>query len=129
MPSENRLWTKRISPILFICLSVAVFWGCASKPRPEAPPETPFVSDGCSCFPDWDYSDCCLAHDRDYWQGGTAKERKASDRRLKACIRKKGHPFLAPVVYGGVRVFGHGWLPTPFRWGFGRKWPEGYYTD
>ncbi len=120
---------KHILFFILFQMMVGGLFGCAAKTQPAKPPETPFVSDGCSCFPDGDYYDCCLAHDRDYWWGGTAAERKASDLRLKKCIAEKGHGILAPFMYYSVRVFGHGWLPTPFRWGFGRKWPHGYYAE
>ena len=84
----------------------------------EAPAN--FVRDGCSLFPDGDYADCCQAHDRDYYRGGTKAERKASDKRLEQCVRAKGHKFLSKMIYLGVRIGGVPWLPTSFRWGFGR---------
>lgn len=85
----------------------------------EAPAD--FVGDGCTMFPDGDYGDCCLAHDRDYFRGGTKAERKASDKRLEQCVRAKGHKFRAKLMYLGVRIGGISWLPTSFRWGFGQK--------
>jgi len=72
-------------------------------------------------FPDGDYGDCCQAHDRDYYRGGTKAERKASDKRLEQCVRAKGHKFLSKMIYLGVRIGGVPWLPTSFRWGFGQK--------
>ncbi len=85
----------------------------------EAPAD--FVGDGCTMFPDGDYRDCCQAHDRDYYRGGTKAERKASDKRLEQCVRDKGHKFLSKMIYFGVRIGGVPWLPTSFRWGFGQK--------
>ena len=85
----------------------------------EAPPE--FVGDGCTWFPDGDYADCCLAHDRDYYRGGTDEERKASDKRLALCVRSKGHKYLSRLMFLGVRVGGVGWLHAPFSWGFGQR--------
>ena len=81
-----------------------------------------FKTDGCSMFPDGNYRDCCVAHDVDYYKGG--KGRRASDKRLYRCVKsKKGwqNKFIAPLMYIGVRVGGVSFLPTPFRWGFGRK--------
>lgn len=89
------------------------------KVRQEAPPD--FRGDACTWFPDGDYADCCLAHDRDYYRGGTSEERKASDKRLRDCVRAKGHRYLSGLMYVGVRIGGMAWLPTPFRWGFGQK--------
>lgn len=71
-------------------------------------------------FPDGDYGECCIAHDRDYFVGGTKAERKASDKRLRDCVRAKGHKYIAPLMYLGVRIGGVSFLPTPFRWGFGQ---------
>ena len=88
----------------------------------EAPPQ--FVGDGCTWFPDGDYADCCLAHDRDYYKGGTDQERKASDTRLAQCVRSKGHKYLSRLMYLGVRVGGASWLRAPFSWGFGQRKKE-----
>lgn len=88
----------------------------------EHPPG--FVSDGCTAFPDGNYRECCEAHDLDYFKGGSFSERRASDKRLYRCVKAKGgwkNKVRAPMMYLGVRVFGTGWLPTPFRWGFGKK--------
>ena len=83
-----------------------------------------FKSDGCSLFPDGNYRDCCVAHDLDYYHGGSCAERRASDDRLYRCVKnKKGwyNKFVAPIMWIGVRVGGVSFLPTPFRWGFGKK--------
>lgn len=87
----------------------------------EAPAD--FVGDGCSLFPDGDYGDCCLAHDREYYRGGTRAERRAADGRLFQCVRAKGglkHRFISDIMWMGVRIGGTPLLPTPFRWGFGQ---------
>ena len=83
-----------------------------------------FVSDGCSMFPDGNYRACCVEHDKAYYFGGTKNERKAADRLLRDCVRAKGHRFLAPAIFLGVRIGGVAFLPTPFRWGFGKKKPK-----
>ena len=81
-----------------------------------------FKSDGCSWFPDGDYRNCCVEHDKLYYFGGTKGERRASDQQLRDCVSAKGHRFLAPIMYLGVRIGAGAWLPTPFRWGFGNKY-------
>jgi len=87
-----------------------------------------YVSDNCSLFPDGDYADCCVAHDKDYFFGGTKSERKASDQRLKQCVLSKGsgwkRKFLANAIYMGVRIGGVGFLNAPFSWGFGKRWKK-----
>jgi hypothetical protein len=57
--------------LLLLILMVIVGGACTLSPRPKQPPDTPFRSDGCSCFPDLDYGSCCVDHDWIYWQGGT----------------------------------------------------------
>lgn len=113
--------------ILLLGLLAIITSGCHRTPGSLPPPEKPFHSDGCSCFPDLDYADCCVAHDRVYWQGGSPEQRRAADEALRRCIAAKGRPMLAHVVFWGVRLGGHGWLPTPWRWGFGHRWPHGYH--
>lgn len=84
-----------------------------------------FRSDGCSGFPDGTISEVdlwkedCYVHDRAYWVGGTRKERKSADQKLRDGLRGKGKPIIAEVVYAGVRIGGTPLLPTPWRWGFG----------
>ena len=83
-----------------------------------------FKSDGCSLFPDGDYRHCCVEHDLTYFKGGTGRERLKADNKLFRCVKNtKGwwHKLIAPVMWAGVRVGGVSFLPTPFRWGFGRS--------
>ena len=84
-----------------------------------------FESDGCSLFPEGNYLECCVKHDEKYFRGGSFKERRAADKELYKCVRAKGNgKFLASMIYIGVRVGGVHFLPTPFRWGFGNKFPH-----
>lgn len=83
-----------------------------------------FKSDGCTLFPDGDYQDCCFAHDLSYFKGGSISERRRADVNLYKCVKSKEgrwRKFAAPLMYLGVRIGGVSFLPTPFRWGFGRK--------
>jgi hypothetical protein len=80
-----------------------------------------FKSDNCTMFPDGNYCECCVEHDKDYYFGGTEKERRASDRRLYRCVKEKKNGFVAGLMYLGVRIGGVPFLPTPFRWGFGKN--------
>ena len=89
----------------------------------EEPPK-PFASDGCSMFPNGNWNDCCVEHDRAYWRGGSAAGRKAADRALRDCVAKKGHPIIARLMYFGVRAGGAPWYPAPYRGGFGWPWPQ-----
>jgi hypothetical protein len=83
-----------------------------------------FKSDGCTWFPDGNYFDCCVAHDRDYYAGGSGKQRWRSDKKLFFCVAAKPkfyNKIIAPVMWLGVRVGGAPWLKTSFSWGFGRR--------
>ena len=91
--------------------------------EPPLPPNE-FKSDGCSCWPDYDWADCCVEHDAIYWMGGAREERKKADMDLQKCLSQKGHPFIGKIMYYGVRIGGVYWLPTPFRWGFGWNYPQ-----
>ena len=92
----------------------------------------PFISDGCSAFPDGTFEHnklwltCCIQHDFDYWQGGTYQQRFDSDQALKACVAKVGQPEIAALMLAGVRVGGTPYLPTKFRWGYGWSYPRLY---
>ncbi len=108
-------------------------------------PDFPFTTDDCSGHvyktlsgndPPW--KGCCVEHDRAYWMGGTAKQRKVADKALRACVRTKAEQAflkqgdspavakykaiaLAYGVYRTVRVTGHPLLPYSWRWGYGWK--------
>ncbi|MFZ5775761.1 MAG: hypothetical protein ACOY3Z_09790 [Thermodesulfobacteriota bacterium] len=87
-------------------------------------PPSPFASDGCSCWPDDGWLECCVEHDAIYWMGGTREERERADAALRECVRQKGHPLIGTLMYHGTRIGGAYWLPTPFRWGFGWPYPQ-----
>ncbi len=82
-----------------------------------------FKTDGCSWFPDGNYRDCCVEHDKSYYFGGPLKERKKADKILYDCVKSKKGKIFASAMWIGVRIGGVSFLPTPFRWGFGNKWP------
>ncbi len=117
--------------LLFTFCSVLVSGQTTVKKESEAkqsaqkdiPPG--FKSDVCTMFPDGSYGDCCVTHDLEYYKGeGSFKARLASDKRLYKCVRdKKGfkHKIIAATMYLGVRIGGVPFLPTPFRWGFGKS--------
>lgn len=92
----------------------------------------PFTSDGCSAFPDGTllqqelWLQCCTAHDKSYWRGGTEEERRQADIALQACVEEVGEPAIAAVMLTGVRVGGSPYWPTRFRWGYGWSYPRFY---
>ena len=97
-------------------------------------PDYPFRSDGCTFSPDGVWRQCCVAHDRAYWMGGTYAQRLKADRRFRDCLRKQclqhdwnsfGGWLVSRAYYYGVRVGGVGWIPLRrARWGFGWRYPR-----
>ena len=85
-----------------------------------------FKSDGCSLWPDRDYGYCCVQHDKVYHRGGTVEDRLFADIHLKYCVGLQGKPITAQIMFWGVRLFGAPWWPTPFRWGFGRRYRDSW---
>ena len=96
----------------------------------------PFVTDGCSMFPDGALTDrtrwqqCCITHDFAYYAGGPEELREAADVALQQCMRAVSNVALADLVYYGVRLGGTPALPTPWRWGYGWRYDplDGYRT-
>lgn len=124
--APSRLCVKKS---FFVCALVVLFsLGAFAQNYPAQTNESrempaDFKSDGCSLFPDCDYGDCCVEHDKAYYFGGTSKERLRADVKLYRCVKaKRGvyHKIIAPLMFAGVRIGGVSWLPTPFRWGFGK---------
>lgn len=97
----------------------------SAAPQVEPQPaRSEFKSDGCTWFPDGNYADCCEAHDREYFAGGSWKARWRSDKKLFLCVAAKPkfyNKLLAPVIWLGVRAGGVSWLNASFSWGFGKK--------
>lgn len=72
-----------------------------------------YETKGCTLFPDGNYESCCEEHDRAYRL--QTKPRIEADRKLRECVRKKGHPNVAALMYYGLRIVG------VFRW-YWIKW-------
>ena len=53
-----------------------------------------------------------------------AKSGGEADRKFLECVRETRSGFLAPFRWFGVRVGALGIFPTPFRWGYGWRWPR-----
>lgn len=97
----------------------------------------PFTTDGCSMWIDgtldqpnlWRH--CCVAHDLDYWQGGSEEQRKKSDERIQACVKEAQGSGMANYIYKNVRWGGSPYWMSLYRWGYGWDyldglWPRGY---
>lgn len=97
----------------------------------------PFTTDGCSLWIDgtienpnlWRH--CCVAHDLDYWQGGSEEQRKQSDENIQACVKDSQGSGMANYIYSNVRWGGSPYWMSTYRWGYGwdyldGSWPRGY---
>ena len=97
----------------------------------------PFATDGCSLWIDgtleqpnlWRH--CCVAHDLDYWKGGSEAQRKQSDERIQACVTEAQGSGMANYIYNNVRWGGSPYWMNNYRWGYGwdyfdGAWPRGY---
>ena len=89
--------------------------------RAELPPNR-FTTDGCSMWPDDSWVDCCVTHDMAYWCGGPSEARREADRAFCRCVSATMGSGWARVMFWGVRIGGPGWMPAPWRWGYGWPW-------
>jgi hypothetical protein len=91
---------------------------------------TPFVTDGCSLWIDGTPSQpglwrhCCVLHDKAYWIGGTAQERRLADQALQTCVSDLGGQLMGNYMYSLVIPGGHPYWLMPYRWGYGWKYLE-----
>jgi hypothetical protein len=61
--------------------------------------------DGCTMAPDFDIGEtCCNLHDYDYATHDVGRAEADAD--LRRCMQAAGHPVLAWVYWGAVRVGG-----------------------
>ena len=111
---------RKLTLPLIILLSGTALAGKVSKQEPALPAD--FKSDGCSLFPDGNYRDCCVEHDKAYYVGGSWQQRLRADSKLFACVTRHAgiqNKLVAPFMWIGVRVGGPRYIPTPYRWGYG----------
>lgn len=120
-------WLARLAALVLV-FSIAFGLAGAQTTAPSATsPSTEdpdFVTDNCTWFPDGNYADCCVQHDREYFAGGSWKARWRSDKKLFKCVAAKPkfyNKLVAPVMWLGVRAFGVSWLKTRASWGFGKR--------
>lgn len=124
----------KITMILLALCSVGTIAHSAAAPHVMSENVlSPFVSDGCSKFPDgvplanpklW--LNCCIRHDIAYWQGGSRAQRQDADSTLRACVSEAASPLIGNSMYVGVRLGGFQGSPFTWRWGYGWTRPRGY---
>lgn len=119
-PRVHTMAPYRDDPALGEALAARAAAACAA--RGAVVPPAPFRTDGCSAWPDATWGACCVEHDVAYWCGGSAAERLAADRELRACVDAIAGGGWATVMYWGVRLGGSDRMPLPWRWGYGWPW-------
>lgn len=95
-----------------------------------------FTFDGCSSIaPEGTpcdtnlWCECCLDHDREYWEGGSWTDRRNADLELMNCVAEKsGSQTLGLLYYLGVRAGGSPFFNTSYRWGYGWDYGRDYQT-
>lgn len=101
----------------------AVAYCRAVQPDGAAPPR-PFKTDGCTCWWNDDWADCCVEHDIRYWCGGSGELRGTTDAELRRCVGGDHSEVVAFLMYLGTRLFAASWVPAGWRWGYGWRWPR-----
>ena len=95
----------------------------AAQPDGTAPLR-PFRTDGCTCWWNDGWADCCVDHDIRYWCGGPGELRGATDAELRRCVGVDHSEVVAFLMYLGARLFAASWVPAHWRWGYGWRWPR-----
>ena len=94
---------------LFIFLTLIAF-NCWAQSGREL---KPFATDYCTLYVEgtraqpnlWRH--CCVEHDLYFWAGGNLEDKKATDQRLKSCVKKTGAATQAVLIYTAVVIGGH----------------------
>jgi hypothetical protein len=124
---------------MFFILAISIFLVFGGTSYVQANALKPFATDGCSLWIDGTpkhphlWRECCVAHDRAYWLGGTQEQRKRADDELKICVTQKIGKGMAEYMYVNVLWGGSPYWLAPYRWGFGWEYledgkPRGYKT-
>ncbi len=73
----------------------------------------PFATDYCTLYVEGTHEQpnlwrhCCVEHDLYFWAGGSLDDKKATDLRLKECVKKTGANIQAVLIYTAVVIGGH----------------------
>lgn len=111
--------------LLIIAISMLFLFGCAgSGALRTLPAWNPEWSDGCSHASDLNNPEirkCCVAHDEEYYYGGSYSDRDYADARFWRCLidARMDLP-LAWAYHEMVQNFGGpGWREPGVSWAFG----------
>lgn len=121
----------------FIAMLYGLLMLVSQQASAEANRLKPFSTDGCSLWVDGTptktnlWRDCCVAHDKAYWLGGSQEQRQQADTNFKLCVSEKAGRSMAEYMYVNVLWGGSAYWLTPYRWGYGWNYweagkPRGY---
>lgn len=65
------------------------------------------------------WKQCCYEHDLRFWFGGSGSQRDLADLRLKSCVEKTGHSYIAKAMYYAVRAGKYSPVKHKYKWGWG----------
>jgi hypothetical protein len=126
-PARTTLWPYSGDATLDGLLAERAAATCRCLREGTDLPTHRFTTDGCSLNRDEDWVGCCVAHDIEYWCGGSAEDRRRADDRFARCVEKLGHGrTTAASMRLAVRAGGGPESPFPWRWGYGWKRIRGY---
>lgn len=86
-----------------------------------------FETDYCTYFPEGTifrpgvWKECCFNHDLRYWFGGSKKDMKKADLKLKSCVSRKAGSFYGNMMYYGVRAGHLSPIKNKRKWSWGWK--------
>jgi hypothetical protein len=95
---------------------------CVRDSQGRQPPPHRFTTDGCSAWRDNVWQGCCIKHDVAYWCG--ARPRLEVDKEFRDCVRGESSSRMASLMFTGVRLGGGRFMPFPWRFGYGHRWPH-----
>jgi len=87
---------------------------------------SPFKTDLCTFFKEGTrdkpnlWAHCCIKHDLAYWVAGRKVMQSRADKELRKCVKEVASPFIANLMYRGVRLGHLSPFKSPYKWGWGR---------
>jgi hypothetical protein len=83
-----------------------------------------FETDFCTMFKEgtneepnlWKH--CCIKHDLAYWVAGSKNDMKRADSEIKNCVEKSGKPFIAKLMYSGIKLGHFSPIKNKYKWGW-----------
>ncbi len=95
----------KIFNLFFLIISLNSYADEGLLPKPFATDFCTMYKEGSVNRPDaWKH--CCVEHDLYFWAGGSQKDKKKTDLRLKSCVEKSGYPGQARLIYTAVTIGG-----------------------